>query len=301
MDDTDMISGKENGMTRLEGQNSIKLFEDKRVRSVWDEKEEKWWFSVVDVVEVLTESAKPRDYWYRLKKRCSEEEKVELSTLCRQLKMVSADGKKYQTDAADVEGILRIIESIPSPKAEPFKRWLAKVGRERIAEINNPELAMKRMRHLYRQKGYPESWIEQRERGIATRQRLTSEWDKRGANKSRDYAILTNEIYETGFGLKAKEYKEYKNLTKMQNLRDSMSNMELALTNLGETTATELHQKNDSFGMQELKNDVRDAGRVTKKAREEAEALLGEPIVTKNNYLDISSGAADDSDELLER
>lgn len=271
------------------------------MRSVWDEKEEKWWFSVVDVVEVLTESAKPRDYWYRLKKRCSEEEKVELSTLCRQLKMVSADGKKYQTDAADVEGILRIIESIPSPKAEPFKRWLAKVGRERIAEINNPELAMKRMRHLYRQKGYPESWIEQRERGIATRQRLTSEWDKRGANKSRDYAILTNEIYETGFGLKAKEYKEYKNLTKMQNLRDSMSNMELALTNLGETTATELHQKNDSFGMQELKNDVRDAGRVTKKAREEAEALLGEPIVTKNNYLDISSGAADDSDELLER
>lgn len=299
MDDTDMISGKENGMTRLEGQNSIKLFEDKRVRSVWDEKEEKWWFSVVDVVEVLTESANSRRYWSDLKRKLKEEG-GQLYDFLVQLKMVSADGKKYQTDAADVEGILRIIESIPSPKAEPFKRWLAKVGRERIAEINDPELAMKRMRHLYRQKGYPESWIEQRERGIATRQRLTSEWDKRGAEKNRDYAILTNEIYEAGFGLKAKEYKEYKGLTKTQNLRDSMSNMELALTNLGETTATELHQKNDSFGMQELKSDVRDAGRVTKKAREEAEALLGEPIVTKNNYLDISSGAADDSDELLE-
>ena len=256
-------------------------------------------FSVVDVIAALTNSDKPRDYWYRLKQRASAEEKVELSTICRQLKLKSSDGKKYNTDVADTEGILRIIESIPSPKAEPFKRWLAKVGSERIAEISDPELAAKRMRNLYEQKGYSKSWIEQREREIATRHRLTGEWDKRGANNSHDYAILTNEIYKHGFGLNAKEYKEYKNLAEGHNLRDSMTNMELALTNLGETTATELHQKNDSRGIKALQKDAKNAGNVTRTAREAAEKLLGSPVVTQKNYLDINNSSEDSNSNLL--
>lgn len=171
---------------------------------------------------------------------------------CRQLKLKSKDGKKYNTDCADTEGILRIIQSIPSPKAEPFKRWLAKAGSERIEEINNPEIAMDRMKQIYERKGYSKVWIEQRERGITTRHSLTDEWKERGVKTSIDYAILTNEIYESGFGLNAKEYKEIKGLHESQNLRDSMTNLELALTNLGEATAVEFHKKNNSQGMKEL-------------------------------------------------
>ena len=208
-----------------------------------------------------------------------------MSTNCRQLKLQSTDGKKYTTDVADTEGILRIIESIPSPKAEPFKRWLARVGSERIAEISNPELAAKRMHDLYKQKGYSKSWIEQRERGVAARHRLTEEWDNRGAKNGKDYAILTNEIYKTGFGFTARKCKDYKNLSKPQNLRDSMSNMELALTNLGEATAAELHQKNNSYGLDELKRDTKSAGKVVKSARESAEEQLGASVISKENYL----------------
>ncbi|MBR3594843.1 Bro-N domain-containing protein [Candidatus Saccharibacteria bacterium] len=278
--------------------NSIALFEQKEIRKVWDSEKERWFFSVVDVVEVLTESDKPRDYWYRLKKRASEEEKVELSTICRQLKMRSTDGKLYKTDAADTEGILRIIQSIPSKKAEPFKRWLARVGRERIDEINDPELAAKRMRDIYKAKGYSEVWIEQRERGIAARHRLTEEWNNRGATSGRDFAILTNEIYKGGFGLDAKEYKEYKNLSREQNLRDSMTPMELVLTNLGEVTAAELHRKNESYGVKELKNDTKNAGGVVKMAREAAEERIGAPVVSKQNYLELTEpGAIEAPDE----
>lgn len=245
--------------------NKLALFEEKQIRKTW--KEKKWYFSVVDVVYALTDSVNPRDYWYKLKKRASEEEKIELSTICRQLKLESSDGKKYSTDCSDTEGISRIIQSIPSPKAEPFKRWLAKVGSERIEEINNPELAMDRMKHIYEQKGYSNSWIEQRERGITTRHKLTDEWKERGANNSKDYAILTNEIYKSGFGFSSKEYKDIKKLHESQNLRDSMSNIELTLTNLGEATAIEFHKKNNSHGVKELKQDVTKAGKVLNTAK----------------------------------
>ena len=170
---------------------------------------------------------------------------------CRQLKLESSDGKKYNTDCSDTERILRIVQSIPSPKAEPFKRWLAKVGNERIEEINNPELAIDRMKEIYEKKGYSKLWIEQRERGITSRHNLTDEWKNRGAKLGKDYAILTNEIYKTGFGFSAKEYKNIKGLPKSQNLRDSMSNIELALTNLGEASAVEIHKKNNIQGMKQ--------------------------------------------------
>lgn len=267
--------------------NALALFEEKQIRKTW--KDDQWYFSVVDVIYSLTDSTKPRDYWYRLKQRANEEEKIELSTICRQLKLVSADGKMYKTDCADTEGILRIIQSIPSPKAEPFKRWLARVGSERIDEINNPELAMDRMKKIYEQKGYDKSWIEQRERGITTRHNLTDEWRERGAKNGKDYAILTNEIYQSGFGFSAKEYKSIKNLHESQNLRDSMTNIELALTNLGEAAAVEIHKKNDSYGISELKSDVNKAGKVLNKAKSELEKELERPIVTSENYLDLTN------------
>ena len=207
-----------------------------------------------------------------------------MSTICRQLKLVSTDGKKYKTDCADTEGILRIIQSIPSPKAEPFKLWLAKVGSERIEEINNPELAMDRMKEIYEKKGYSKSWIEQRERGITTRHNLTDEWKERGANVGKDYAILTNEIYKSGFGMSAKQYKNMKGLHESQNLRDSMSNIELALTNLGEATATEFHIGNNSYGIEELKSDINKAGKVLKSAKDEIEKELNRSITTNQNY-----------------
>lgn len=249
--------------------NSLALFEEKQIRKTWEN--DKWYFSVVDVIYALTDSNKPRDYWYRLKQRASEEEQVELSTICRQLKLLSSDGKKYKTDCADTEGILRIIQSIPSPKAEPFKRWLAKVGSERIEEINNPELAMDRMKQIYEKKGYSKAWIEQRERGITTRHSLTDEWKNRGANTKDDYAILTNEIYKSGFGFSMKEYKKIKGLHGSQNLRDSMTNLELALTSLGEATTTEIHKKNNSQGIKELKIDINKAGNVINRAKKEIE------------------------------
>lgn len=266
--------------------NALALFEEKQIRKTW--KDEKWYFSVIDVIYALTDSTKPRDYWYRLKQRASEEEKIELSTICRQLKLIATDGKMYKTDCADTEGILRIIQSIPSPKAEPFKRWLAKVGSERIEEINNPELAMDRMKRIYEQKGYSKAWIEQRERGITTRHNLTDEWQERGVNTQKDYAILTNEIYKSGFGFSAKEYKMIKGLHESQNLRDSMTNIELALMNLGEVAAVEIHKKNDSQGIQELKQDVNKAGRVFNKAKVELEKELERPIVTTENHLNLT-------------
>jgi hypothetical protein len=195
----------------------ISLFKGKQIRKILFQGE--WWFSVVDVVEALTESSNPRDYWFRMKVRVKSDEGIELSTICRQLKLVSTDGKKYETDCADTEGIFRIIQSIPSPKAEPFKRWLAKVGYERVQEIENPELATKRTRMLYQIKGYSSDWIEKRMRGIAIREELTDEWKQRGAQSDQDYEILTAEISKATFGVTPSEYKKLKGL-KRQNLRD---------------------------------------------------------------------------------
>ena len=259
--------------------NGLALFEQKEIRKVW--KDNKWYFSVIDVVYVLTNSNNPRDYWYKMKVRVNEEARIQLSTICRQLKLESSDGKKYMTDCSDTEGILRIIQSIPSSKAEPFKLWLSKVGKERIDEINDPELAMNRMKEIYEKKGYSKSWIEQRERGITTRHNLTDEWKERGAKVGIDYAILTNEIYKSGFGITAKECKNIKNIHESKNLRDSMSNIELALTNLGEASAVEIHKKNESIGMYKLKKDVRVAGKVMKSAKKELEKELKTDIITK--------------------
>ena len=211
----------------------IKLFEEKKVRSVWNEEEQQWYFSVVDVVEILTESVNPRDYWFKMKKRVHSEDGIELSTICRQLKMQSSDGKFYNTDCANVKSLFRIIQSIPSPKAEPFKQWLAQVGYERMQEIENPELAQERMKDLYEKKGYPKDWIDKRLRGMAIRQNLTDEWKERGITKEKDYAILTAEISKATFGLTPSEYKEVKGLTKKnQNLRDHMTDLELIFTML---------------------------------------------------------------------
>ena len=265
-----------------EKSNSLKLFEDKQIRSVWNEKEEEWYFSVVDVVAVLADQddyKKVRNYWKWLKNKLKEEGS-QLVSETNQLKMRASDGKMYLTDAMRTEQVLRLIQTIPSPKAEPFKLWLAEVGKERIDEIHDPELAVQRMRRIYAQKGYSESWIQQRERAIAARNKLTDEWKFRGAKEGRDFAILTNEIYKTGFGLDAKAYKNLKGVEKKHNLRDSMTEMELALTNLGETTARELHKTKDSFGMAELKQDAGEAGEVVETARVEAEKRLGKPIVT---------------------
>ena len=267
--------------------NKLALFEEKEIRRTWEKG--KWYFSVVDVVFALTDSKNPRRYWSDLKIKLSDEGyDIQLYDFIVQLKLESTDGKKYKTDCADTEGILRIIQSIPSKKAEPFKRWLAKVGSERIEEIQNPELAMDRMKELYEKKGYSKSWINMRERGIATRHNLTDEWKERGISKGIEYAILTNEIYKSGFGVTAKEYKDIKGLHESQNLRDSMTNIELALTNLGEATAVEFHKKNDSKGLKELKNDMSEAGNVINSAKKEIERKLERPIVTSDNYIELT-------------
>ena len=267
--------------------NNLALFEEKEIRRTYQEG--KWYFSVVDVVFALTDSKNPRRYWSDLKIKLSAEGyDIQLYDFIVQLKLESTDGKKYKTDCADTEGILRIIQSIPSPKAEPFKRWLAKVGSERIEEIQNPELAMDRMKELYEKKGYSKSWINMRERGIATRHNLTDEWKERGISKGIEYAILTNEIYKSGFGVTAKEYKDIKGLHESENLRDSMTNIELALTNLGEATAVEFHKKNDSKDLNELKNDMSEAGNVINSAKKEIERKLERPIITSDNYIELT-------------
>ena len=206
--------------------HQIAIFKGKEIRKTLYQNE--WWFSIVDVIEALTNSSNSNDYWYRMKVRVKNEDGIELSTFCRQLKLRSSDGKKYETDCANTEGIFRIIQSIPSPKAEPFKRWLAKVGYERVQEIENPELATKRTRMLYKLKGYPEDWIEKRMRGIAIREELTDEWQKRGAREQKEYEILTAEISKATFGVTPSQYKKLKGL-KRENLRDHMDDFELIL------------------------------------------------------------------------
>src|SRR3989344_5078927 len=270
-------------MSDLQNPNhQIALFKGKTIRKTLYQTE--WWFSVIDVIEALTDSAKPSVYWSAMKARVKNEDGFQLSTICKQLKLESADGKKYETDCADTEGILRIVQSIPSPKAEPFKRWLARVGYERVQEIENPELATKRTRLLYKLKGYPEDWIEKRMRGIAIREELTDEWQKRGAAEERDYEILTAEISKATFGVTPSEYKKLKGL-KRQNLRDHMDDFELIFTMLGERSTTEIHRTENSAGIVKLKNDANRGGRVAGNARKELEKELGRPVVNKNNFL----------------
>lgn len=260
----------------------IVLFKGKKIRKILFQDE--WWFSVVDVIEALTESERPSVYWTAMKVRVGKEDGFQLSTICRQLKLESSDGKKYETDCADAEGLFRIIQSIPSPKAEPFKRWLAKVGYERVQEIENPELATKRTRLLYKLKGYPDDWIEKRMRGIAIREELTDEWQRRGAQEQKDYEILTAEISRATFGVTPGEYKEIKGL-KRENLRDHMDDFELIFTMLGERSTTEIHKIENSKGIPKLKQDANRGGRIAGIAKEQLEKEIGRPVVSKNNFL----------------
>ena len=258
--------------------NTLALFEEKEIRKVWIK--DRWYFSVVDIVFVLTDSKDPKQYVKKLKLRDIELQN-KWGTICTLLETKTIDGRNRKIQMSDTKGILRIIQSIPSPKAEPFKLWLARVGSERIEEISNPEIAMNRMKRIYEKKGYSKSWIRQREKGIISRQNLTDEWKSRGVVEKKEYSILTNEIYKSGFGYTTKEYKKIKNITKNKNLRDSMTNIELALTNLGEVAAIELHIKNNSNGLDELKSDMNKAGKVINKAKKELESELNERITDK--------------------
>ena len=260
----------------------IALFKGKKIRKILFQNE--WWFSVVDVIEALTDSDRPSVYWTAMKARVKGEDGFQLSTICRQLKLESSDGKKYETDCANTEGTLRIIQSIPSPKAEPFKRWLAKVGYERVQEIENPELATKRTRMLYKIKGYSDDWIEKRMRGIAIREELTDEWQKRGAREKEDYEILTAEISKATFGITPSEYKKLKGL-KRENLRDHMDDFELIFNMLGERATTEIHRTENSKGVIKLKADAKAGGDIAGGARKKLEKRLGRPITTKKNFL----------------
>ena len=260
----------------------IALFKGKKIRKTLFQNE--WWFSVIDVIEALTDSSQPSKYWTAMKARVNNDDGFQLSTICRQLKLVSSDGKKYETDCADTEGIFRIIQSVPSPKAEPFKRWLAKVGYERVQEIENPELATKRTRILYKLKGYPKDWIEKRMRGIAIREELTDEWQKRGAKEQKDYEILTAEISKATFGITPSEYRKVKGL-KRENLRDHMDDFELIFTMLGERSTTEIHKIENSKGVSKLAQDAKRGGNIAGIAKEQLEKEIGRPVVSKDNFL----------------
>lgn len=263
-------------------EKKIIVFNGKNIRRIWQE--DKWFFSVVDIVGALTDSDNPRNYWHMLKIREKGSSGIELSTNCVQLKLIAEDNKLRETDCADTEGIFRIIQSIPSKKAEPFKRWLAKVGYERIQEIENPELAQERMKNLYEQKGYSKEWIDKRLRGIAIRQNLTDEWKNRDVKEETEYAILTNEISKATFGKTVEEYKKIKNLDK-ENLRDHMDELELIFGMLGEKVATEITVNKNAQGFEECSIAAKQGGEVAGNARKEAEEKIGKSVVSKENYL----------------
>jgi len=267
--------------------SSIILFESKKVRRIWSEEDQKWYFSIDDVVEALTDSVNVKDYIKKLRKRDTELDSY-WGTNCPLVEMTAADGKKRKIKAANTEGLLRIIQSIPSPKAEPFKRWLAKVGYERLEEIENPELAAKRMREIYKQKGYSDEWIEKRMRGIAVRDELTEEWKKRGVKEQKEYAILTAEISKATFGMTPAEYKTFKELDKPnENLRDHMTDLELIFTMLGEASTSEIARKKDTQGFIDNKKAALEGGTVAGNARRELEEKSGKKISTKENYKEI--------------
>lgn len=275
--------------------NEVKIFQDKRIRSIWNDEEEQWYFSVVDVIGALTDSANPTDYLKKMRKRDSELA-IFLGTNCPQVAMVTDNGKLRKTLAANIKSIFRIIQSVPSPKAEPFKQWLAQVGYDRLLEIENPELAQERMKYIYEQKGYSKEWIDKRLRGIAIRQNLTDEWKRTGITKEKEYAILTAEISKATFGITPSEYKEIKGLSKKnENLRDHMDDLELIFTMLGERVTTEISQKENPDTFYKSKKIAKRGGNVAGIAREQTEKELGRSVVSPTNYLDSSKKEIDNN------
>lgn len=262
-------------------ENEIKLFQNKEIRRKWESEEDEYFYSVIDVIAVLTESKNPRDYWYRLKKRESENG-IELSTICRQLKMPASDGKLRLTDTTTVKGLLRIIQSVPSPNAEPFKQWLAQIGQERLEEIADPEKAMERAIETYRRKGYPEEWINQRMKSIGVRKELTHEWDRSGVKYGKEYAILTDELTKAWSDKNVREYKQHKGLKK-ESLRDNMTNMELILNMLAEASTTEISKTENPHGFQESKKIAKEGGTIAGNTRKEIEKRTGRKIVSTKN------------------
>ena len=272
-------------MDELKNSDAIQLFEDKKIRTAWDEEQEEWYFSVVDVIAVLTGTENPRRYWSDLKRKLKKEGAVELYEKIVQLKMLSSDGKKYKTDVANTEQLLRIIQSIPSPKAEPFKAWLAMVGRERIEETIDPEQAIDRALETYLKKGYSEELVHQRLLAIRIRNELTDEWKKRGVAKGKEYAILTDEISRAWSGMTTRQYKKLKGLKK-ENLRDNMSDLELVLTMLAEASTTDISKVSNPQGFSENQDVARRGGKVAGIARQALEAETGKPVITAQNAND---------------
>ena len=262
----------------------VAIFEGKKIRRTWDDKKELWYFSVVDVIAALTDSVNPRDYWFKMKIRAKTEEGAELSTFCRQLKLQASDGKYYLTDVSNVEGILRIIQSIPSPKAEPFKLWLAKVGYERIQEVSDPEKALNRSRTYWQRMGRSAKWIQQRMMGQEIRNKLTDYWKDNEVKEQDEYAILTNIIHQEWSDLSVKQHKNLKRL-KTQNLRDHMSDAELVFTALAELSTRQIAETMESKGLEENKTPARKGGRIAKNARKELEDKTGKKVVSGENYL----------------
>ena len=261
-----------------------KLFEGKEIRSVWDSEKEEYYFSVVDVISILTDSKDSSDYWTTLKRRLTNDEGSQLPTICRSLKLKAKDGKMRNTDTLDTKGILRLIESVPSPKAEPFKLWLAELGKEKIDEVFDPEIAIKRAINYYRNRGYDDKWIKARLNGILDRNKLTDIWKESGINEGYEYAILTNDIYKEWSGMTAKEYKEFKGLRK-ESLRDNMSDIEVLLADIGEITTRELAKKHKPYGLNENRKIAKAGGEVASNTRKDIEEKLGEDVINKDNKL----------------
>jgi len=267
-------------------ENSLIVFQDKKIRRTWFN--DGWWFSIIDVVGALTQTDRARKYWSDLKTKLTDEG-FEVSEKIGQLRLMADDGKLRETDCANTKNMFRIIQSIPSPRAEPFKQWLAKVGYERVQEIENPELAQDRVKEYYELKGYPKDWIDKRIRGIAIRQELTDEWKARGIKEQDNFAILTNEISKATFDKTVQEYKQFKGLSKKnQNLRDHMNDWELILTMVGEKATTDITISKDSGGFEECKESAAEGGTIAKNTRKELEQKIGKPVVSRDNYLSLT-------------
>jgi DNA-damage-inducible protein D len=264
--------------------NEVKLFDQQKVRTHWDEKEEKWYFSIIDVIAILTESTNPRDYWFKMKNRVKTEDGLELSTVCRQLKMKATDGKMRETDVAETQVLLRIIQSIPSPKAEPFKQWLAKVGYERMKEIADPEQSLERARENWQKLGRSEKWIQQRMTGQETRNKLTDYWKESGIQKNDEFAFLTNIIHTEWAGLSVKQHKNLKGI-KTQNLRDHMSEAELIFTALAELSTRQIAETDKAKGLKQNATAGKKGGRIAKDARLALESKTGRKVITGDNFL----------------
>ena len=268
----------------MENETGIKLFESKKIRTHWDETEEKWYFSVIDVVEALTDSLNPRDYWFKMKTRVKSEDGIELSTICRQLKLKASDGKMRETDVADTKSLFRIIQSIPSPKAEPFKQWLAKVGYERMQEMQDPSQSLDRARANWQKLGRSEKWIQQRMTGQEIRNKLTDYWKEAGIKEQDEFALLTNIIHQEWTDLTVKQHKNLKGL-KTENLRDHMSDAELIFTALAELSTRQIAETDEAKGLKENAKASTEGGAVAKNARKELEAKTGKSVVTGENFL----------------